>query len=64
MQFRRQNSNQREARPLPEAETCEQLFASVLQGGLNAINGRDGQWIPSYHSYQCVKVSRAELRRQ
>jgi hypothetical protein len=39
MQFRRQNSNQRQARPLPEAETSEELFAGVLQGGLDAING-------------------------
>jgi len=39
MQFRRQNSNQREARPLPEAETSEELFPRVLQRGLDAING-------------------------
>ena len=41
VQFRRQNSNQRQARPLPEAETSEQLFPRVLQGGLDAINGRN-----------------------
>ena len=41
MQFRRQNSNQRQARPLPEAETGEELRARVLQGGLYAINGRN-----------------------
>ena len=41
MQFRRQNSNQRQARPLPEAETGEELFAHVLQGGLYAVNGRN-----------------------
>ena len=39
MQFRRQNSNQRQARPLSEAETSEELFARVLQGGLYTING-------------------------
>jgi hypothetical protein len=41
MQFRRQNSNQRQARPLPEAETREELFPRVLQGGLDAIKGRN-----------------------
>jgi hypothetical protein len=41
MQLRRQNSNQRQARPLPETETSEELFPRVLQGGLYAINGRN-----------------------
>ena len=41
MQFRRQNSNQRQTRPLPEAETSEELFSRVLQGGLYAIDGRN-----------------------
>jgi hypothetical protein len=41
MQFRRENSNQRQARPLPEAETSEELFPRVLQGGLYAVNGRN-----------------------
>jgi hypothetical protein len=43
MQFRRQNPNQRQAQPLPPAETSEELFPRVLQGGLYAINGREGQ---------------------
>jgi len=41
MQFRRQNSDQRQARPLPEAETSEELFPRVLQRGLYAIDGRN-----------------------
>jgi hypothetical protein len=41
VQFRRQNPNQRQARPLSPAETSEELFARVLQGGLDAINGRN-----------------------
>ena len=45
--FRRQNSDQREARPLSEAETSEELLARVLQGGLYAIDGGNGQWVPS-----------------
>jgi hypothetical protein len=48
VRFRRQNSNQRQARPLPEAETREQLLPRVLQRGLDAINGGNGQWITSY----------------
>jgi hypothetical protein len=48
MQFGRQNSNQRQAGPLTEAETGEELFPRVLQGGLYAINGRDGHGITSY----------------
>jgi hypothetical protein len=39
MQFRRQNPNQRQAQPLPKAETSKELFPRVLQGGLYAING-------------------------
>src|SRR5207253_1814454 len=42
-----QNSNQRQARPLPEAETSEELFARVLQGGLDRIDGGEGQGITS-----------------
>jgi len=41
--FRSQNSDEGEARPLPQAEMGEQLTSSVLQGGLYAINGRNGQ---------------------
>jgi hypothetical protein len=41
MQFRRENSNQRQPRPLSEAETSEKLFPRVLQGRLYAINGRN-----------------------
>jgi hypothetical protein len=48
MQFRRQNSDQRQARPLPELEASEELSPRVLQGRLYAINGRDGQWITSH----------------
>jgi hypothetical protein len=48
MQFRRENPNQRQAKPLPEAETSEELFARVLQRGLYAIDGRDGQGITSH----------------
>ena len=47
MEFRCQNSNQRQARPLPEAETSEELFARVLQGGLDGIDGGDGHGITS-----------------
>ncbi len=47
MEFRRKNSDQSQARPLPPAEMGEELFARVLQGGLYAINGGDGQWITS-----------------
>jgi hypothetical protein len=47
MQFRRQNSNQRQARPLPEPETSKELFSRMLQSGLYAINGGDGQWVTS-----------------
>ena len=48
MQFRRENPNQRQAKPLPEAETSEELFPRVLQRGLYAIDGRDGQGITSH----------------
>ncbi len=47
MQFRRQNSNQRQPGPLSPAEMSEELFPRVLQGRLDAINGRDGQSITS-----------------
>ncbi len=47
MQFRRQDPNQRQARPLPPAETSEELFPDVLQGGLHTINGGDWQGITS-----------------
>jgi len=43
MQFRRQDPNQRQARPLPPAETSEELFPDMLQGGLHTINGRSWQ---------------------
>jgi len=43
MQFRRQNPNQRQTGPLPETETRKQLLAGVLQRGLYAINGGNGQ---------------------
>jgi hypothetical protein len=39
MQFGRQNPHQRQTRPLPPAETSEELFPHVLQGGLHTING-------------------------
>ena len=42
VKLRRQNSNQRQAQPLAPAEASEDLIASVLQGGLNAIDGRNG----------------------
>ena len=45
--FRRQNSDQRQARPLSKAKAGEQLLPRVLQGGLYAINGRDGHWMTS-----------------
>jgi hypothetical protein len=61
MQFRRQDPNQRQARPLPPAETSKELFPDVLQGGLHTINGGSWQWITSCHA---AKVSRGELRRQ
>jgi hypothetical protein len=41
--FRRQNSNQRQARPLPEAKTREQLLPRVVKRRLYAINSGDGQ---------------------
>jgi hypothetical protein len=41
MQFRCQNSNQREAGPLSPPETSEELGSSMLQGWLYAINGRN-----------------------
>ena len=41
--FRCQNSYEGEARPLPQAEMGEQLTSSMLQSGLYAINGRNGQ---------------------
>ena len=47
MQFSCQNSNQRQSGPLPEAETSEELFARVLQGGLDGIDGGDGHGITS-----------------
>ncbi len=46
--FRRQNSNQRQARPLSNAKASEELLARVLQRRLYAIDGGDGQWVPSY----------------
>jgi hypothetical protein len=46
--FRRQNSNQREAQPLAKTKASEELLARVLQRGLYAINGRNGQWMTSY----------------
>ena len=61
MQFRRQNPHQRQARPLPPAETSEELFPHMLQGGLHTINGGNWQGITSYYA---AKVSRCELRRQ
>ena len=42
--FRRQNSDQRETRPLAPPERSEELESRVLQGGLYAINGRSWQW--------------------
>jgi hypothetical protein len=48
MQFRCQNPNQRQARPLPPPKSREQLLAGVLQRWLYAINGGSGQWITSY----------------
>jgi hypothetical protein len=54
MQFGRQNPNQRQARPLPEAETSEELFPRVLQRGLYAINGRNRQWITSSQRRQGI----------
>jgi hypothetical protein len=42
--FRRQNSDQRETRPLAPPERSEELESGVLQGGLYAINGRSWQW--------------------
>jgi len=47
MQFRRQNSHQRQSRPLPPEETFEELFSHVLQSGLDAIDGGDRQRITS-----------------
>ena len=47
MQFRGQNSNQRQPGPLSPAEMSEELFPCVLQGRLYAINGGDGQGITS-----------------
>src|SRR5580692_4892271 len=41
MKLRRQNPNQRQARPLSKAKWPEQLLPGVLQGGLHAINGRN-----------------------
>jgi hypothetical protein len=41
--FRRQNSDQRETRPLAPPERSEELESGVLQGGLYAINGRSWQ---------------------
>jgi hypothetical protein len=46
---------------LPPAETSEELFPHVLQGGLHTINGRNWQGITSCYA---AKVSRCELRRQ
>jgi len=42
VQFGRQNSNQRQARPLPEAETSEELFPRVLQGGCTQSTAETG----------------------
>jgi hypothetical protein len=61
MQFGRQDANQGQARPLPPAETSEELFPHVLQGGLHTINGGSWQGITSCYA---AKVSRGELRRQ
>jgi hypothetical protein len=47
VEFGCQNSNQREARPLPPAKTSEELVARVLNGGLNTIDGGKGQKITS-----------------
>src|SRR3984893_3987742 len=47
VEFRCQNSNQRQARPLSEAETSEELFARVLQGGLDGVDGGEGHGITS-----------------
>jgi hypothetical protein len=42
MKFGRENSYQRQARPLPETEISEELLPRVLEGGLYAIDGREG----------------------
>ena len=59
MNFRCKNSDQREPRPLSPSEVGEELCARVLQSGLDAINGGDGQWEhlklepPRYRGERC-----------
>jgi hypothetical protein len=48
VQFRRQNSNQRQPGPLSPTEMSEELFPGVLQGGLYAINGGKRQGITPF----------------
>src|SRR5271163_4763031 len=43
MQFRRENPHERQARPLAEAKTSEELFTRVVQRGLYAIDSRGRQ---------------------
>src|SRR5580698_8492913 len=47
VQFRRENSDQRQARPLSPAKRFEELLTGVLQGGLYAINGGERHEHPS-----------------
>jgi len=47
MQFGRENSDEGETRPLAPTKRVKELLACVLQGGLDAINGRNWHWIPS-----------------
>jgi hypothetical protein len=46
VQFGSQDAHEAKSRPLPEAKTREQLIARVLNGGLNAVDCRNGHKAP------------------
>jgi hypothetical protein len=54
VQFDRKNSNQSEARPLPELKPREELLSRVLQSGLYAINRGNRHWMTSNQRRQGI----------
>lgn len=44
VQFGGENADERQSRPLPPPEISKELGACVLQGWLNAFDGRKRQW--------------------
>ena len=49
---------------MPEAERSEELFARVLQGGLDGIDGGEGQWITSNQRRKGIALGVAASMRE